>query len=95
MNSATTLKDAANYPIQGRPSLERLRELPHLRPRTNIISAMLRVRSALDAAVHDYFDANQFFQIHTPVLTRCVPACGLRRSRRGGEGRGGGGGRKA
>jgi asparaginyl-tRNA synthetase len=49
--------------------LEFLREIAHLRPRTNTFSAILRVRHALAYAVHTYFNQNQFFYLHTPIIT--------------------------
>ena len=59
-----------DFPMQKkRHSLEFLREVPHLRPRTNTFSAMFRVRSALCAAIHEYLQQNGFLYIHTPVIT--------------------------
>ncbi len=52
-------------------SLEFLREIMHLRPRSNTLGAMLRVRSVLSQAVNTYFQQQGFIQVHTPVLTRC------------------------
>ena len=58
------------YPIQPKPhSLEFLRENAHLRPRTNIIGAVTRVRHTLAQAVHRFFDQEGFFWIHTPIIT--------------------------
>ena len=60
----------SDFPMQKtRHSLEFLREVPHLRPRTNTFSAMFRVRSALCAAIHEYLQQNGFLYIHTPIIT--------------------------
>ncbi len=62
--------DPEKYPLQPKKhSLEFLREIAHLRPRTNTFSAILRVRHALAYAVHSYFNQNQFFYLHTPIIT--------------------------
>jgi asparaginyl-tRNA synthetase len=59
-----------SYPIQPKPhTLEFLREVAHLRPRTNIIAAATRVRHTLAKAIHQFFDENGFFWIHTPIIT--------------------------
>jgi asparaginyl-tRNA synthetase len=59
-----------SYPIQPKPhTLEFLREVAHLRPRTNIIAAMTRVRHTLAQAIHRFFDENGFYWIHTPIIT--------------------------
>jgi asparaginyl-tRNA synthetase len=59
-----------SYPIQPKPhSLEFLREVAHLRPRTNIIAAATRVRHTLAQAIHRFFDQNGFYWIHTPIIT--------------------------
>ena len=59
-----------SYPIQPKPhTLEFLREVAHLRPRTNIIAAATRVRHTLAKAIHQFFDENGFFWIHTPIVT--------------------------
>lgn len=58
------------YPLQPkRHSLEFLREIAHLRPRTNTFSAILRVRHALSFAVHQYFQEKGFVYMHTPIIT--------------------------
>jgi asparaginyl-tRNA synthetase len=49
--------------------MEHLREVAHLRPRTNTISAATRIRHTLAKAVHDFFDNEGFFWIHTPIIT--------------------------
>jgi asparaginyl-tRNA synthetase len=63
--------DAEKYPLQlkNRPSLEYLREVAHLRSRTNTFSAVMRVRHAMAFAVHNFFNEKGFFYIHTPVIT--------------------------
>ncbi|MGG8496667.1 asparagine--tRNA ligase [Tenacibaculum sp. TC6] len=58
------------YPIQPKKhSFEFLRENAHLRIRTNAFSAIMRVRSALSFAVHQYFQQNGFFYVNTPIIT--------------------------
>ncbi|MEX2350754.1 MAG: asparagine--tRNA ligase [Flavobacteriaceae bacterium] len=52
-----------------RHTLEKLREQAHLRVRTNTFGAVMRVRSKLSFAVHDYFHKNGFFHVHTPIIT--------------------------
>jgi len=62
--------DPEEYPIQPKKhSLEFLREKAHLRVRTNTFGAVMRVRSKLAFAVHDYFQKNGFFHVHTPIIT--------------------------
>ena len=62
--------DAEDYPLQKKAtSLEHLREIAHLRPRTNTFGAVLRVRHALAFAVHSYFNDHGFFYVHTPIIT--------------------------
>ena len=62
--------DPVTYPLQKkRHSLEFLRELSHLRPRTNALGAVGRVRSRLSYGVHQFFQEKGFFQVHTPVIT--------------------------
>ena len=62
--------DPEKYPIQPkRHTLEFLRENAHLRVRTNTFSAVMRVRSALAFAVHQYFQENGFFYVNTPIIT--------------------------
>ncbi|MBA2711253.1 MAG: asparagine--tRNA ligase [Tatlockia sp.] len=59
-----------SYPIQPKAhSLEFLREVAHLRPRTNTISAVTRVRHCLAQAIHKFFDQRGFFWVHTPIIT--------------------------
>jgi len=58
------------YPIQPKKhSLEFLRENAHLRGRTNTFSAVMRVRSALTFAIHQYFVSRGFYNLHTPIIT--------------------------
>jgi len=58
------------YPIQPKKhSLEFLRENAHLRVRTNVFGAIMRVRSTLAYAVHRYFQDNGFFYVNTPIIT--------------------------
>ncbi len=52
-----------------RHSLEKLREQAHLRVRTNTFSAIMRVRSKLSFAIHEYFQKNDFYYVHTPIVT--------------------------
>lgn len=62
--------DPETYPLQKkRHSLEFLRELSHLRPRTNALGAVSRVRSRLAYAVHQFFQGRNFLQVHTPIIT--------------------------
>lgn len=64
------VKNPDTYPIQAkRHTLEFLREVAHLRPRTNTISAVARVRNCLSQAIHRYFYDNGFCWVHTPVIT--------------------------
>jgi len=64
------VEDPETYPMQPkRHSLEYLREVAHLRPRTNVIGAVMRVRHCLAAAVHRFFHDHGFFWIHTPIIT--------------------------
>ncbi len=62
--------DPDTYPISPKQhTMEHLREVAHLRPRTNTISAATRIRHTLAKAVHDFFDEEGFFWIHTPIIT--------------------------
>src|SRR5208337_882019 len=62
--------DPALYPLQKkRHSFEYLRQIAHLRPRTNTIGAAARVRSRLSYAVHQFFQDLGFHYIHTPIIT--------------------------
>ncbi len=58
------------YPLQKkRHSLEFLREIPHLRPRTNTFMAVFKVRSVISQSIHEFFRINGFNYIHTPLIT--------------------------
>jgi asparaginyl-tRNA synthetase len=62
--------DAETYPLQKKGhSLEFLREIAHLRPRTNTFGAILRIRHAMSYAIHKYYNDNGFFYIHSPIIT--------------------------
>ena len=62
--------DAATYPIaKKKTSYEFLREKMHLRPRTNTIGAVSRIRNALAFATHRFFQENGFLYVHTPIVT--------------------------
>ncbi len=62
--------DPEQYPLQKkRHSFEFLREITHLRPRTNALGAVARVRSRLSFAVHSFFQQKGFIQVHTPIIT--------------------------
>jgi len=62
--------DVETYPIQPKKhSMEFLREQAHLRVRTNTFAAVMRVRSALSFAIHDYFRKNGFYYFHAPIVT--------------------------
>jgi len=62
--------DAEKFPLQPKKhSLEFLREIAHLRARTNTFGAVMRVRHAMAFAVHKFFNDRGFFYIHTPVIT--------------------------
>jgi len=62
--------DPENYPMAPkRHSMEYLREVAHLRPRTNVIGAVTRVRHTLAQAVHRFFHQRGFYWIHTPIIT--------------------------
>jgi asparaginyl-tRNA synthetase len=62
--------DAATYPLQKKGhSMEFLREIAHLRPRTNTFGAVLRIRHAMAYAIHKYFNDKGFFYIHAPIIT--------------------------
>ena len=60
----------ADYPLQKkRHSLEYLRTISHLRPRTNTFQAVFRVRSLIAYAIHKYFQEQGFVYVHTPLIT--------------------------
>ena len=62
--------DAEKYPLQKkRHSFEFLREIAHLRPRTNTIGAVMRVRNRLSYSIHQFFQDRGFLYLHTPIIT--------------------------
>ncbi|MGI4887216.1 MAG: asparagine--tRNA ligase [Janthinobacterium lividum] len=62
--------DPETYPLQKKAtSLEHLRDIAHLRPRTNTFGAVLRIRHALAFGIHQYFNDHGFFYVHTPIIT--------------------------
>lgn len=64
------VENPESYPVQAkRHTLEYLREVAHLRPRTNTISAVARVRNCLAQAIHRFFDEQSYIWIHTPIIT--------------------------
>ena len=70
-NSVEMLGDCPeNYPIQPkRHTREFLREVAHLRPRTNLFSAVFRIRSVAAMAIHRYFQDRGYLYVHTPLIT--------------------------
>jgi asparaginyl-tRNA synthetase len=64
------IDDPETYPVSPkRHTMEHLRDYAHLRPRTNIISALTRVRHGTAMAIHRFFDEHGFFWINTPIIT--------------------------
>lgn len=64
------IADPDSYPLQPKKhSLEFLREIGHLRFRTNVFGAILRVRHAMTFAIHNFFNDRGFFNVHTPIIT--------------------------
>ena len=62
--------DPAEYPLQKKGhSLEFLRDIAHLRPRTNTFGAVLRMRHHMAFAIHKYFNDQGFYYLHTPIIT--------------------------
>lgn len=62
--------DPDTYPISAKyHTLEYLRDYAHLRPRTNIIGAVTRIRHCISMAVHRFFHERKFYWVHTPVIT--------------------------
>jgi asparaginyl-tRNA synthetase len=62
--------DPDHYPIQPKPhTMEFLREVAHLRPRTNVIAATTRVRHTVAQAIHRFFHERGFFWVNTPIIT--------------------------
>ena len=63
-------QSSPEYPLQNkRHSFEFLREIAHLRPRTNTFSAVFRVRSLVAYAIHKFFQEQNFVYVHTPIIT--------------------------
>ena len=64
------VEDPDSYPIQPKPhTLEFLRDVAHLRPRTNVIGAATRVRHTIAQAIHRFFHDRGFFWVNTPIIT--------------------------
>ena len=62
--------DSETYPLQKKGhSMEFLREIAHLRPRTNYFGCVLRLRHAMAFAIHKYFNDHGYFYMHTPLIT--------------------------
>ncbi|MBK7029325.1 MAG: asparagine--tRNA ligase [Bacteroidales bacterium] len=62
--------DAETYPLQKKGhTLEFLREIAHLRPRTNTFGAIFRIRHHMAFAIHNYFNDRGFYYLHTPIIT--------------------------
>ena len=62
--------DPETYPLQKKGhTLEFLREIAHLRPRTNTFGAVLRIRHAMAFGIHKYFNDSGFYYLHTPIIT--------------------------
>jgi len=60
----------ANYPLQKKGhSMEFMRTIAHLRPRSNLFGAVFRTRSKLAMAVHEFFQSRDFVYVHTPIIT--------------------------
>ena len=68
--------DPKHTPCSQRHSMEFLRTVAHLRPRTNLIGAVTRVRHCLSQAVHRFFDERGFYWIHTPHKVQIAKALG-------------------
>ena len=78
-------RSTPDYPLQKkRHSVEYLRTIQHLRPRTNLFSAAFRVRSAAAYAVHEFFQSRGFVYVNTPIITGsdCEARARCSRSRR-------------
>ena len=64
------VEDPDTYPIQPKPhTLEFLRDVAHLRPRTNVIGALTRVRHTIAHSIHRFFHTNGFYWVNTPIIT--------------------------
>ena len=63
-------KADADFPLQKkRHTVEYLRTIAHLRPRTNLFQATFRLRSVLSGAIHEFFQQKNFINVHTPIIT--------------------------
>ena len=63
-------KSSPDYPLQNkRHSMEFLRDVAHLRPRTNTFLAVFKVRSVIAQAIHEFFQKNEFVYVNTPIIT--------------------------
>ncbi len=63
-------ESAADFPLQKkRHTMEYLRTIAHLRPRTNTFQATFRLRSVLSGAIHEFFQSKDFINVHTPIIT--------------------------
>ena len=70
VNNIKILGSADNYPIQPKKhTVEFLRDIAHLRFRTNTFSSVFRIRSAISFAIHEFFQNNNFVYLHAPILT--------------------------
>lgn len=66
-------ESSPDYPLQKkRHSVEFLREIAHLRPRTNLFSAVFKIRSEAAFAIHKFFNERGFVYVHTPIITGSV-----------------------
>ncbi len=64
------VENPETYPIQAkRHTLEFLREVAHLRPRTNTISAVTRIRNSISQAIHRFLHSEGYYWVHTPIIT--------------------------
>src|SRR5260221_546790 len=62
--------DAETFPLQKKEhTMEFLREIAHLRPRTNTFGAIFRMRHHMSFAIHKFFNERGFFYVHTPIIT--------------------------
>src|SRR5439155_20032429 len=62
--------DPAKYPLQKKGhSMEFLREIAHLRPRSNTFGAVMRVRHQVCRSIHEFFWENGFYYVHSPIIT--------------------------
>jgi len=62
--------DGETYPLQKkRHSFEKLREWAHLRPRTNTLGAVMRIRNRISQSIHRFFDEAGYYYLHTPIIT--------------------------